>query len=251
MKRMVYLLVVSTLLILNYMAIHNYRLPARATQRIIDKLISQPISTDWNITVLGVIRSSNSNSVAVVKNDQDGKISVVRVGDRLFNLAKLIDIQKDRILFERDDYVEYKLIKDSDEIVSATPSPANPSNDQPVQTRYVEEGFKRVNNEVTMTQPFRDNLLTTKLSSVLYQAMALPRVINGNINGFTISEITQGSIYEKLGIKNDDVVTEINDTQLDDMSKTIALLNTLREENEISFQVERGGKKQSFFVRIK
>ncbi len=253
MKHLIFISAISFLL-LSYLVIpKKHPLPSRSAKKLNEKLITNPIDTTWNISVMGIIfHPTRNNSVVLVKNNKTRQIKVYRSGEVMFEKATLYDIQRDRILFARENQIEYKLLKDRQPATS-TPTyfTAKSLDLQNVRSRYVERGFKRIDNEITMTESYRHNLLTKQLTNVLYQAMALPRVVNGKIKGFQISEIEAGSIYEKVGIQNNDVVTKINDAPLNDMSKTIALLNTLRDDQQVTFEVERGGQKKTYYLKVK
>lgn len=59
---------------------------------------------------------------------------------------------------------------------------------------------------------------------------------------FRFKQIKEGSIYEKLGLKKDDILLEINGSPIDNPSKGLALMNALKSEREIVLKIERDRK---------
>ena len=213
-----------------------------------------PVLTKWDINIKGIIyHPEGRRSVALIRDNSARSIKAFSIGSNMFKTATLVEIEKDRIIFKRSGVLEYKSIKDR-----GIPLPPVKKFTEPekvamsqMRSRFVEPGFKRVDNDITMTEAYRTNLVTKDLTKIMYQAMAMPRKVNGKIDGFTISEIEPGSIYEKAGILNNDVITNINGERLVDAGKAIALLNALREESEITLDIERKGKVQKLYMRVK
>src|SRR5690606_24595164 len=118
---------------------------------------------------------------------------------------------------------------------------------EPPPPTYKEEGFERKDREITMTQAYKQRLLTEQFTNVLQDAKATPKIgEGGEIQGFCLTRIRKDSIYEKAGLQNDDCVTEINGVPLTDTAQAIRLLQSLRNENEIEVRLMRGGAPTRF-----
>jgi general secretion pathway protein C len=91
---------------------------------------------------------------------------------------------------------------------------------------------------------------TENMSQVLTQARALPYQEQGKTVGFKISEIVPGSIYEKIGLQNGDVIQRINSQDVDDPSKFFQLYQGLKNERSISIDLLRGGQPQTMTYDI-
>ena len=94
---------------------------------------------------------------------------------------------------------------------------------------------------------------TNDLSSVLMQARAVPNrdPNTGEINGFRILDMQQGSIYEELGLQRMDVIKGVNGEPVDSIQKAMEMYNTLKNGNNVKMQIERGGKVETFNYEIK
>ena len=92
---------------------------------------------------------------------------------------------------------------------------------------------------------------TENMSQLLTQARALPFVEQGKTVGFRISDIVPGSLYEKIGLQNGDVIQKINSQDVDDPGKFFQLYQGLKEERNVSIDLIRGGQRQSFNYEIR
>jgi type II secretory pathway component PulC len=63
---------------------------------------------------------------------------------------------------------------------------------------------------------------------------------------FMFQYIKEQSIYEKLGLKPNDIILEINGFLVDTVGKALRLLEVLQSEREISLKVEREGEPVQF-----
>ena len=67
---------------------------------------------------------------------------------------------------------------------------------------------------------------------------------------FMFQYIKEQSIYEKLGLKPNDIILEINGFLVDTVGKALRLLEVLQSEREISLKVEREGEPIQFHYYI-
>jgi len=67
---------------------------------------------------------------------------------------------------------------------------------------------------------------------------------------FMFQYIKEKSIYEKLGLKPNDIILEINGFPVDTVGKALRLLEVLQSEREISLKVEREGEPIQFHYYI-
>jgi len=67
---------------------------------------------------------------------------------------------------------------------------------------------------------------------------------------FMFQYIKENSIYEKLGLKPNDIILEINGFLVDTVGKALRLLEVLQSEREISLKVEREGEPVKFHYYV-
>ena len=88
------------------------------------------------------------------------------------------------------------------------------------------------------------------LNRVLMQAHAVPYRQDGRMVGYRITSIWRGSIYEKIGLQNGDVLLRVNAQKLDDPAKIFGLYQEMRNKRHISLLLSRNGQDQTFDYEI-
>ena len=63
---------------------------------------------------------------------------------------------------------------------------------------------------------------------------------------FIFDFVREGSIYEKLGLKNKDVIVKINGFTVDSLSKALKLFEAWQLEEKITLRIKREGQLTDF-----
>jgi len=74
---------------------------------------------------------------------------------------------------------------------------------------------------------------------------------DGQVAGFTLTRVPEGSLLTEAGLRAGDVLTSINETPIDSMATLIALYPRLRVASEIRAEVVRDGRPLSLRVTLK
>jgi type II secretion system protein C len=198
-------------------------------------------------TVTGIIFGGTAqSSIVLLEQNSDHKPAVYKFGDTLPSGGKVTNITSDRVFISNNSCPEYLAIE--------YPSFKNLRSAQTAlkanRTSYSEIGFERTGNTTEVTKPWVENILKNKLSSTLQDARAIPNLVNGQIKGFVVTQITPDSVYSKLGLQDEDIVSSINGIELNDAARAIQTLNSLRNETHIEMRVTRNGQPITFNVNI-
>jgi general secretion pathway protein C len=89
------------------------------------------------------------------------------------------------------------------------------------------------------------------LNKVLTEARAVPNFENGVANGYKLFQIVPGSIYDKLGLQNGDVISGLNGAAINDPGKAFEMLSDLKTSNHLELQVQKNGKVQNYIYDIR
>lgn len=88
-------------------------------------------------------------------------------------------------------------------------------------------------------------------NTILTQARAVPNFENGQASGYKLFQIVPGSIYDKLGLKNGDVIAGVDGQPINDPAKAFELLGKLKEgASHMELQVKRNGQAQTYTYDI-
>ncbi len=159
------------------------------------------------------------------------------LGDQVFNQAKLIEILADSVRISYSDKVETLVMEEGAGALntgSATTTGETPDG----QTEFTVE-----------EKELSDAL--ANLPQLLSQARAVPYFKNGESIGMRLFAIRQGSLYQKLGLKNGDILKSVNDNSLSDPSQALKIFDQLKTERSISVRVERAGQEMSLQYQIR
>ncbi|MEZ4741096.1 MAG: type II secretion system protein N [Bdellovibrionota bacterium] len=212
------------------------------------------VETTLPLKLQGVIFGGDPNSgIALVEDTTQKSINSFMVGDTIASAATVMQIFEDRIIIDHDGSKEFlKLIQP--ELVrtrrkktaanKSVKSGLSPIAVKPPPDTYKEEGFERSKEKIVMSSSFKQRMLSGDFAKVLQDAKAEPNMVGKELVGFRLTRIRQDSIYEKSGLRNGDIITEVNGIPLSDTGQAINTLRSLKNESFIEIRVNRNG---SFF----
>lgn len=73
------------------------------------------------------------------------------------------------------------------------------------------------------------------------QMRALPHFVNGQTDGFSISQVAPGSVFEQLGLQNGDLLTSIDGQPVTNPMQAMGLIQAVKTASAIDLTVNRGG----------
>ncbi|WGL59296.1 PDZ domain-containing protein [Pigmentibacter sp. JX0631] len=204
----------------------------------------EPFKSSLPYKISGILFGGTSEtSLVVFEGSGNG---IFKLGDHLPQGGTLHAIEKNRIFVVNKNCPEYiDLISELPKDPRLSRSPQNASG-----ASFKEDGFERNGNTTTATKQWVNNILTNDFAKTLEEAKASPNIVGGQVKGFVITNITQNSVYAKLGLRDGDIVSTINGIELNDAARAIQTLNSMRNENTIEMQIIRGGQTISFKVNV-
>jgi type II secretion system protein C len=188
------------------------------------------------LRLVGTNVGSKENSFAIIEDSSKNEQDVFDLNEKVFNQAKLIEIQRELVKIETNGKVETLLLDDGVPApkVAATEDAA-PSDDQ--------TDFAVSESELN------DSL--SNLPLLLSQARAVPYFRNGQSIGMRLFAIRKDSMYEKLGLQNGDIITTVNENSLSDPSQAIRLFEQLKNEKQVTVKLERNGSERAMNYSIR
>lgn len=74
---------------------------------------------------------------------------------------------------------------------------------------------------------------------------------DGQIDGYKVSSIRKGSLFDKLGIKNGDIVHAVNGQALTSAEGALGVYQTLKSEKSFTFDISRKSQKQKMEYEVR
>ncbi len=202
---------------------------------------ADPVPSSLPLTLIGTLVHANpARSVASVKvNNEVGAFSA---DEEVPNMAKVTRIERNKVVFRnlQNQRLEYIEIKSESRLSFGVTGP-----------KTVGEVTQASDTEFEIKKSEIDRL-TSNLGDLLQQARAIPNMKNGRLDGFIIADIQKGSIFEKLGIRQNDVIKAVNGETIDSPAKAMELYQALRSNAaQVNLQLERDGRVENMTYTIK
>lgn len=98
-------------------------------------------------------------------------------------------------------------------------------------------------NEYVVPRAEVDSALEN-MSQLFTQIRAVPHFEGGQSVGFRLFAIRRGSLFDRIGLKNGDIIRSINGNEMNDPTKAVALLQELRDSSNLDVDITRNQQPQ-------
>lgn len=186
-------------------------------------------ATKLPLKLLGTVAASQPTLAwAAVEDTQGHSQIVVRVNDSLLDRATVLRIDRRRIVLQNGAKRE-ELALDETDLAAGIPEPRSAGNGD------LRERIQRVSENHFEVQRDDVEKAVRNPAELFSQARILPKYENGQMTGVQLNSIQPGSLFEQIGIRNGDVITQVNGIVVSSPQDSAALLNELTSANQ--FQV--------------
>ena len=180
--------------------------------------------TRLNLVLVGILAKQENPSVII--KQQGDKENIYQINDFITPTTILKEVFSDYVVLERNGNLE-KL-----EIIRKGLEESN-SNNAP--------SYEISNsNKSKLSQYLKD--LNNKPENLFNVLSVEPNYSNGELRGFIISPGTEKALFEGLGFQKNDIILNINNNELTNLSQAFKLKNVLVEQKLFNFKVERKGQ---------
>jgi type II secretion system protein C len=105
--------------------------------------------------------------------------------------------------------------------------------------------------EVVLEATFVEQQIGQGGGNILNQGRLVPFNQDGVMKGFKLISLKSGGLFDKIGLKNNDVVTQVNDTSLLQPDQGFAFYQAFESETDIRVSVLRNDQPMTFSVKVK
>ena len=214
--------------------------------------ISEPVEGDsvqssLQLTLMAtIIATPTQYSVALIQ-DESGGSNTYGIGYDLIGQATITKIEKNRVYFQRNnsDQIEYIEIG-GEEAKSDAPKSTKKG------TAGEDGDVQKVgNNKYVVDQAVLDEILSNPEKLYTQVRVTPHKDQDGNIDGYRMTGIRRKSLFYKLGIKNGDIVHNVNGQPLNSLSAAMDAYNSLGNSRDFNFDVTRRKNKQTFEYEVR
>jgi general secretion pathway protein C len=201
--------------------------------------------TSLKVALLGTVSGDKKNARAVIEETDKRKQGLYKEGDSVQD-AVVKRILREKVILR---------VGDKDEILTMK-EPSSPQG-PPASRRAGRDASRRLSQRTST----RGSTITVRRSDIqesigdinqlLSQARIQPHYKDGNSDGLAISRIKRGSIFSKLGLRNGDIVQEINGSSLTSPEDILSMYEKLKSGDQTSLEITRRGRKKTLNYKFK
>lgn len=189
------------------------------------------------LDLIGTYLQEKSAPYAIIEDRNKKMQDIFMVGDTVFGAAKVLSISPDRVEINRNGTTETLTI----DLISKRGAGSADSRDG---------GVTSENDEYIIEETEVDKALSN-LPLLLTQARAVPYFKDGQAIGLRLFAVKSGSLFEKIGLKNGDILKNINGNSLGDLSQALKLFERLKAERSLTLSLERDRQDRDLKYQIR
>lgn len=192
-----------------------------------------PVKTSLPLNLLGVIVVTDElKSVASVEDRGSNSVVAVRVNDLINPEALVQKIEQTKLIFFNKGTGRREFIDLPQDVMSLSTRSAKGAGG----------AIQQVSETHFLIPKAEVDKALTNINEILTQARCVPNFENGRPAGYRCFQIVPGSIYEKLGLKENDVICGLNGQPVNDPGRAFEVFNQLRSLNQIEICINRNGQ---------
>jgi general secretion pathway protein C len=185
------------------------------------------------LEVRGTVVGDAKYGFAVIEDKTQKKQRLYKVGDTISG-AKVVRIMRNAVAFMVNDQEKILRVPETAE-KGVLPTPAAATAPVPIAP-----GGAIVVNRSDVAESLKD------MGTMLNQAQVRPYFSAGRPDGFMVSSIRGGSLYQKIGLVDGDIIQAVNNRKLTSGEDMVELYNLFKSSPGMNLKVLRQGREQNF-----
>ncbi len=182
--------------------------------------------TKLELALLGTVAGNRGLDFAVIEETDKKKQGLFRIGDTVAG-ATVVKIMRRMVILR---------VGDGDEVLKMKED----------ETGKKDNGRKVGGPENTLTVKRADiDNAFKNMSKTLAGVRVRPHFSSGKPDGFMVNRIKKGSIFQDIGLKNGDIIQEVNGRPLRSADEMLGLYKELQTGSEMTVNIKRRGRQES------
>jgi general secretion pathway protein C len=194
--------------------------------------------------LMGTVAGPKNQSWAILQNNVSRKQEIHRARETM-NGGKIVQISRNQIVIERDGKTEILAISEQPEAISHRPArrATAPHSRGEVVNKLSANRFLVNREDVTAA--------VGNINQFMTQARLKPHFDKGRPVGYSVTEIKPGSLIEKLGLKNSDIIKKVNGMVVTRPEEVMQAYTQLQRDSNIELEIERGGRLEILHYEVR
>ncbi len=200
--------------------------------------------TPLTLKLLGTV-VAGTHSAAIIALTPGGKQSAFFIGDNIQTGVVLKIVEANAIIVDHNGSLERISLEQGKPIVSTSMARLDRQTTPAAAPRVPPQRLNKRMNRQHLQQQLQN------LPALLSQALARPSFSNGKMNGFIISNIVPGSLYQQAGLQNGDIIMAINGEKITNAAQAMGIYAKLKSAPSLDLQLQRGSGIQNIHFDIR
>ncbi len=218
-------------------------------------------ATSSQFTLLGTVTDTGGGGFAIFTEKSSGKEEVVRRGESVFTLGKLVRVERYRAVVESGgrEMIFNMDLSDKERAMGENahspmrgggslffPGGLNPFTGRPANRLAKPLGKGRwLVDRRALDSALKDS------NRVLADARFYPYREGGVVKGYLISQVRPSGVFYGMGMRSGDIILSVNDYVIDAPEKAMSLMKGLKGETNVKLDILRRGRAQTFKYEIR
>ena len=206
------------------------------------------LPTALNLELIGTVNTeSGENSFAVILDKGTKKQNLLRINDEVAPGATLVGINRLSVLIDNGGRLESLTV----EIKLGERAKRGRVRVEAPAAGTPRDGIWKVSDgNVIMDRRFLEKQLS-RINDLMTQVRAVPHMNKDKkMLGFKVFQIRKDSLFQKVGLKNHDVIQRINGQQLNSVEKGLDLFSALRDETHFTIDLLRNNANKTINIEV-
>jgi general secretion pathway protein C len=202
-------------------------------------------ATQLPLTLLGTAAADDPEiSWAAIEDRESQQTLVLHVDDTVRNQAVVRRIERRRIVLEEKGVLRELALEEPADLAASPAAPIRPmARARPAPRRPPASPLPSPLQPAELPVAADEGLRSP--ARLFSEARILPKYEEGQMVGVQVSAIKPGSLFEKMGIQEGEVITELNGIRIDSPEQSAKILLELTRSQEFTIQVEGAGGTRS------
>jgi general secretion pathway protein C len=212
-----------------------------------------PEVTELRLKLWGVALRTDDLSYCVIEDLTKRKQELFRLGAEVTGGTRVKAIEWDRVILERNGREEFLEIEGPQKGRGGAPSPPSAARARRARSAPAAAGggIRKISEDSYVIERKEVDDALDNMNQLFTQIRAVPHFEGGESTGFRLFAIRQNSLFDRIGLRNGDVIQSVNGTDINDPSKALALFQELRSEGELTVEVVRNKKPKVLTYEIR
>jgi general secretion pathway protein C len=198
--------------------------------------------SDSNVRLLATIvvdPPEYSSALISTGSSKDGKADGYGIGDDVGGAGKITLIEQKKVCL------------DGGGCICMGGDSARPTTETTATGDATEGVEKLADNKYAVDSSLMDEAMNNFESLATQVRVVAHKGADGAVDGYRLSAIRRGSLFDKLGIKNGDIVHGVNGQALTSTEGALSTYQTLRSEKAFSFDITRRNQRQTLEYEVR